>query len=52
LLGLAIRQKNTPHYLGSKTAKSKGLKEKFYKFFLRVGFISVSTLEIIHRFSL
>jgi len=46
------RQKNTPHYLGSKTAKSKGLKEKFYKFFLRVGFISVSTLEIIHCFSL
>ena len=46
------RQKNTPHYLGSKTEKSKGLKEKFYKIFLRVGFFSVSTIEIIHRFSL
>lgn len=32
--------------------KKQGAKRKILQFFLRVGFISVSTLEIIHCFSL
>ena len=36
-------QKNTPHYLGSKTAKSKGLIRKFYNFLVRRLFLGFST---------
>ena len=37
------RQKNTPHYLGSKPAKSKGLSGKFYKFFSHWLFLRFGT---------
>ena len=36
-------QKNTPHYLGSKTAKSKGLIGKFYNFLVRRLFLGFGT---------
>ena len=35
--------KNTPHYLGSKTAKSKGLIGKFYNFLVRRLFLGFGT---------
>lgn len=37
------RKKNTPHYLGSKTAKSKGLSGKFYNFFVHWLFLRFGT---------
>ena len=40
------RQKNTPHYLGSKTAKSKGLSGKFYNFFCALAFSPFRHLKL------
>lgn len=45
------RQKNTPHYLGSKTVKSKGLARNFFKkfsFWLVLPLLDRPTIKIIN----